>query len=242
VTGRANLQKHLMADAGRTAPGLADGQLNTHLILQPIITLGPDGRTAKGTWHEVALLGSFGASASWRGGIYENEYVLENGVWKISRVQFFEQYRGAYDDYGTRRRPVGHPVSLRLAARRRDDSEERARRARAAVEAAPAARLASLASACSGCRTKPPCRTCSTATATTWIASCGTTSRICLPTTARGKSAGRASTWAAHIRKALEGYYGAPALRHGELFDHIMLAPVVTVAPDGRTASAAPRS
>jgi len=95
VTGRANLQKHLMTEAGRTEPGLADGQLNTHLVLQPIVTLGPDGRTAKGTWHEVALLGMFGASASWRGGIYENEYVLENGVWKISRVQFFEQYRGA---------------------------------------------------------------------------------------------------------------------------------------------------
>ena len=93
VVGRANLQKHLMTQAGRTAAGLADGQLNTHLILQPIITLGPDGRTAKGTWHEVALLGSFGTSASWRGGIYENEYVLGNGVWKISRVQFFEQYK-----------------------------------------------------------------------------------------------------------------------------------------------------
>ena len=100
VTGRANLQQHLMAEAGRTAPGLADGQLNAHIVLQPIITLGADGRSAKGAWHEVALLGSFGAAASWRGGIYENEYVLDNGVWKISRVQFFEQYRGAYDEYG----------------------------------------------------------------------------------------------------------------------------------------------
>jgi len=100
VTGRLNLEKRVMAEAGRTAPGLSEGQLNAHIVLQPIITLGADGRSAKGAWHEVALLGSFGAAASWRGGIYENEYVLENGVWKISRVQFFEQYRGSYDEYG----------------------------------------------------------------------------------------------------------------------------------------------
>ena len=80
VIGRANLQKHLMADAGRTEPGLADGQLNTHLILQPIVTLGPDGRTAKGTWHEVALLGSFGASASARRHLRERVRARERGV------------------------------------------------------------------------------------------------------------------------------------------------------------------
>src|SRR5690242_10460393 len=42
VVGRAKLQAHLMAQAGRTTAGLAEGQLNAHLILQPIITLGPD--------------------------------------------------------------------------------------------------------------------------------------------------------------------------------------------------------
>jgi hypothetical protein len=40
------------------------------------------------------------------------------------------------------------------------------------------------------------------------------------------------------IRKALEALYGAPALRYGELFDHLNLGTVVTIAPDGRTAGA----
>ena len=92
---RARLRQHWMKEANRTEPGLADGQLNAHLLLQPIINLGPDGKTAQGTWHQVAMLGELGSSATWAGGIYENEYVLENGVWKISRIHFSEQYRGA---------------------------------------------------------------------------------------------------------------------------------------------------
>ncbi len=42
----------------------------------------------------------------------------------------------------------------------------------------------------------------------------------------------------AHIRRALDVFFGPSPLRAGELFDHINLATVVTVAPDGRTAGA----
>jgi hypothetical protein len=89
-----------MEEAGRKQPGLAAGQLNTRLIMQPIITLGADGRTAKGTWHELAMLGHFGSSATWAGGIYENEYVEDQGKWKLARVQYFPQYAGAFDAFG----------------------------------------------------------------------------------------------------------------------------------------------
>ena len=40
------------------------------------------------------------------------------------------------------------------------------------------------------------------------------------------------------IAGALAALFGPPPLRHGELFDHIMLETVVTVAPDGLKASA----
>jgi hypothetical protein len=79
VTGKSRLRAHFMQQANRKSAGLAKGQLNAHLILQPIITVGADGKSVRGTWHEAAMLGNFGSSASWRGGIYENEYTRVNG-------------------------------------------------------------------------------------------------------------------------------------------------------------------
>ncbi|MEJ0035507.1 MAG: nuclear transport factor 2 family protein [Gammaproteobacteria bacterium] len=76
----------------------ANGRLNTVLFLSPVITLNPDGKGAKGRWHAIALRGTYGESASWAGGIYENEYALEDGVWKIGKEQYFPQYAGPYEN------------------------------------------------------------------------------------------------------------------------------------------------
>jgi hypothetical protein len=240
VSGRANLQRHLMDQAGRTAPGLADGQLNAHIILQPIVTLGADGRTAKAAWHEVALLGSFGSAASWQGGIYENEYVLDNSVWKISRVQFFEQYRGSYDDYG-HQAPASWGIPYHF-----DSMHVGVTIPKSALDAtwpatkiAPAARDASLAQRVQRLQDETAVQNLQHGygyymdrklwdDAADLFADDGS-----WEVGRQGVYVGRA-----HIRRALEHYYGAPALRQGELFDHIMMAPVVTVAPDGHTASA----
>ena len=240
VVGRANLQKRLMTQAGRTAAGLADGQLNTHLILQPIVTLGPDGRTAKGTWHEVALLGSFGASASWRGGIYENEYVLDNGAWKISRVRYFEQYKGTYDDYG-HKAPATWGIPYHFDALHVGVTIPKSALdvAPPASKLAPAARLASLAQRVQRLQDETEVQNLQHSYGyyldrKLWddvadlFADDGS-----WEVGRQGVYVGRA-----RIRAALEGFHGAPALRHGELFDHIMLAPVVTIAADGATASA----
>ena len=40
------------------------------------------------------MFGQYGKSASWAGGIYENEYVLDNGTWKIRSIHFYPQYAG----------------------------------------------------------------------------------------------------------------------------------------------------
>jgi len=50
VTGKAGLREYFMKQAQRTSLGLAKGQLNVHLTLQPIITLGADGKSGKGAW------------------------------------------------------------------------------------------------------------------------------------------------------------------------------------------------
>jgi hypothetical protein len=53
-----------------------------HLAMQvsPYITINPDGKTAYGRWY---CIGGGGMQ-----GLYENEYVKENGIWKIKILQY----------------------------------------------------------------------------------------------------------------------------------------------------------
>jgi len=80
--------------------GLGHGQLNEHFQLMPVITLSDDGMSAKGRWRVVILSGNFGESAAWGEGPYENEYVKQDGVWKISKVRWYQTilvpYEGAW--------------------------------------------------------------------------------------------------------------------------------------------------
>lgn len=77
--------------------GLANGYLNNHMMLQPIITVAPDGRTATGRWQGMVQLAEPSANGVWGVGIYENEYVKERGVWKIAKLHFYVTALGEYD-------------------------------------------------------------------------------------------------------------------------------------------------
>ncbi len=72
--------------------GLRPQQLREHTQLQPVVTLSPDGRTARGRWRALVLLGQFNDYARWQAGPYENEYRKEDGKWKISRLHWYETY------------------------------------------------------------------------------------------------------------------------------------------------------
>jgi hypothetical protein len=76
--------------------GLAQGYLNNHMQLQPVITIAPDGKTAAGRWQGMVQLSEPGANGVWGVGIYENEYVKEGSIWKISKLHF---YPTAFTDY-----------------------------------------------------------------------------------------------------------------------------------------------
>ncbi len=83
--GKEKIKAYFYA-LGGNKPGLRDGQLNEHFQLMPVITLSNDGLTAKGRWRDLSLQGEYGKTAFWGEGPYENEYVKEDGVWKISKL------------------------------------------------------------------------------------------------------------------------------------------------------------
>jgi hypothetical protein len=77
--------------------GLAQGQLNEHLELQPVIDVAADARTAQGRWRAVIMSGQLGESARWGEGPYEVEYARENGVWKISKLHWYQTFMVPYE-------------------------------------------------------------------------------------------------------------------------------------------------
>jgi hypothetical protein len=97
--GRERVREYLHA-LGDGRKGLAPGQLNEHLQLMPVVTLADDGRSARGTWRDVILAGQLGRSAFWGEGPFENEYVKEDGVWKISRLHWYQTLYVPYEDGG----------------------------------------------------------------------------------------------------------------------------------------------
>src|SRR5437867_1027006 len=98
--GPESLRKFYLQELGRGQLGLAEGRIYPHIMIQPVVTVAADGKTARGRWHVIAMLGSYGASASWAGVVYENRYVFENGVWKISELSYNSQYIGRYSPPG----------------------------------------------------------------------------------------------------------------------------------------------
>jgi len=78
-------------------PKFQYGLVFNHMQLQPVITVGPDGKSAQARWRAVIQAGVQHKSAQWGEGTYENEYVKENGVWKFKSMHFFVTYYIDYD-------------------------------------------------------------------------------------------------------------------------------------------------
>ena len=81
-----NFADHFTAYGVKKAPGEF-----LHILIPNagIIDLAPDGRTAKGRWYGI-FLGAMPRPVETRAllgcGIWENEYIKENGVWKFKKL------------------------------------------------------------------------------------------------------------------------------------------------------------
>lgn len=77
------------------------GWLLDHPQLQMIVDVSPDRRTAKVRGRSMMQAGLHQTAKGqqrqwWEGGIYENEYVRENGVWKIKRLAYYPFWHASF--------------------------------------------------------------------------------------------------------------------------------------------------
>ncbi len=93
--GPARIEEYLRRLHGGQE-GLIYGQLNEWVTLQPAIVVAPDALTATARWRDLGMLGQYRSHAEWRDGIYENRYVRQGGVWKISALHLYVNFVAPY--------------------------------------------------------------------------------------------------------------------------------------------------
>lgn len=91
VHGAERIGEFLTQRAGAAAE---PGGLCTELIDAPVVHLSPRGDRAFGRWSALAFLGDGAGTARVEGGLYENEYVLDDGRWLIASMRFHPQFDG----------------------------------------------------------------------------------------------------------------------------------------------------
>jgi len=88
--GSASVRRNL--DLYGKATDSQFGLQHNHMQFQPVIDVAPDGQSAKMRSRALSIMGNWERYSQWMGGVYENEYVKEDGVWKIKHDQVFNTY------------------------------------------------------------------------------------------------------------------------------------------------------
>jgi hypothetical protein len=86
------------------------GWLLDHPQLQMVIDVAPDRNSAQVRGRSMMQAGLHETAqgqqrAWWEGGIYENEYVRQDGVWKIKALRYYPFWHGSFQD-GWAKTPV----------------------------------------------------------------------------------------------------------------------------------------
>ena len=138
AVGRRGLEDWLRQRMGQGADGVPAGRLNARLWISPVITLAPDGQSATGRWHQLALTGEAGQSADWRMTTDVIEYRKTPDGWRMAHIRPYLVFSGPYatgfthDPKTLERAPIGYTP----------DQAGKVLTGRAAAQARPAADLA----------------------------------------------------------------------------------------------------
>ena len=92
--GRDKIRRALNIIGGER---LGNDEVNDHLQLATVVHIAPDGRTAKARGVELSVSGVKGKGAQWEEGIFENDYIKQDGVWKIHSVHYYPRVITDYE-------------------------------------------------------------------------------------------------------------------------------------------------
>jgi len=90
---------------------LKSGEIREAPIMQGVVHVAADGKTAKGRWRTLIMGGVHGEDGTWAEGPYENEYLKEDGVWKLSKVHWYTTVYASYEQ-GWHKKPYPIPGPL----------------------------------------------------------------------------------------------------------------------------------
>ena len=96
ATGPVAIAAFLRARYGGGQEGLRADGLSSMFIENPLVNLSADGTSAKARWNALIFHGH-GGTAQIEGGIFENDYALDGGVWKIAAARYYPQFDGPYE-------------------------------------------------------------------------------------------------------------------------------------------------
>lgn len=239
--GKEAVRALFLQQVGQGKLGLAEGRIYPHILFEPVVHLSSNGRAGKGRWRILAMLGGLGGSATWYSGVYENEYVYDNGAWKIGVLHSEPRATAAYTAAGWRDAGVAIPPhydTARIAKPIPDEADSAGADAAAMSFSTLAARVDGLARRAALLTDRGEVANLQDAygyaidrklwdQAASLFSADGT-----LEIGQQGVYVGPAS-----IRQGLS-LTGPQGLQSGERNDHMYLQTLISVAPDGRTAHA----
>lgn len=78
--------------------GPREGALFNHMHLQPVIHVSDDGTKASVRSRLLVMFGIENVNAQWGAGVYENELVKVDGVWKLDYLHAYQTFYTLYED------------------------------------------------------------------------------------------------------------------------------------------------
>lgn len=98
--GKEGAKRFFLHAQGQLAPPYTMGR---HIQMQGIVTVDSGGNTARGRWQCLFMSVSSHAMpgvprAIWGYGVYENEYIKEDGKWMFKKLHFNRIFYTPYED------------------------------------------------------------------------------------------------------------------------------------------------
>jgi hypothetical protein len=78
--------------------GPQPGALFNHMHIQPVVDISDDGQSARVRSRLFVMFSILNTNAQWGAGVYENEVVLEDGVWKFDYLHAYQTFYTLYED------------------------------------------------------------------------------------------------------------------------------------------------